>query len=52
MTIRELFEMAVADGYSDFEIKLQYQDDGGCYCGSCYLGEINTDLDSKTVTLA
>lgn len=52
MTIKELYEEAVAKEAEDYEIQLQYQDDGGCYYGSCTMKEIDYDKLKKEVTLA
>lgn len=51
MTIKELYELAIMQGYEDFEIKLQYQDAGGNYKGSCSIGELDVDIDDKTITI-
>lgn len=52
MTIKELYEEAVEKGAEDYEIQLQYQDDGGCYCGSYAMSEIKYDALREEVTLA
>lgn len=52
MTIKELYEEAIAKGAEDYEIQLQYQDGGGCYCGSCAMSEIEYDSLKKEVVLA
>lgn len=52
MTIKELYEEAVANGTEDYEIRLQYQDGGGCYSGSCLMEEMEYDELRKEVTLA
>lgn len=52
MTIKELYEEAVANGKENYEIRLQYQDGGGCYSGSCYMSEIEYDGLKEEVTLA
>lgn len=52
MTIRELYEEAVQKGAEDYEVRLQYQDGGGCYSGSCLMEEIEYDALEKEVTLA
>lgn len=51
MTIKELYEEAVANGAEDYEIQLQYQDGGGCYYGSCTMSEIEYDALRKKVIL-
>lgn len=33
MTVRELYEWAVANGAEDFDIEIQYRDGGGYYNG-------------------
>lgn len=33
MTVRELYEWAVANGAEDFDIEIQYRDGGGFYSG-------------------
>lgn len=52
MTIKELYEEAVEKGMEDYEIRLQYQDGGGCYCGSCYLSETEYDGLREEVLLS
>lgn len=52
MTIKELYEEAVSKSAENYEIQLQYQDGGGCYCGSCAMSEADYDSLRKEVTLA
>lgn len=52
MTIKELYEEAVARGAENYEIQLQYQDDGGCYNGSCTMHYTEYNDQYKEVTLA
>lgn len=51
MTIKELYEVAVAIGVENYEIQLQYQDDGGTYNGSCPMSDYEYDCNKNTVTL-
>lgn len=46
MTIRELCEWAQNAGATDAEIRLQYQDGGGVYCGNCEATDIEPERDS------
>ena len=52
MTIKELYEAAVAIGMENYEIQLQYQDDGGIYNGSCPMSDYEYDCNKNTVTLS
>lgn len=52
MTIKELYEVAVANGMENYEIRLQYQDDGGAYEGSCQMSDYECDCNENTVTLS
>lgn len=52
MTIKELYEIAVAIGIENYKIQLQYQDGGGTYCGSCSMSEYEYDCNTKEVTLS
>lgn len=52
MTIKDLYEIAVAIGIENYEIQLQYQDGGGTYCGSCPMSEYEYDCNREEVTLA
>lgn len=52
MTIKDLYEEAVKNGREDYDIRVQYQDDGGCYPGSTYASEVEWDDTMKEVTIA
>lgn len=52
MTIKDLYEIAVAIGIENYEIQLQYQDGGGTYFGSCPMSEYEYDCNKEEVTLA
>lgn len=51
MTIRELYEYARATGRENYTIRLQYQDGGGFYDGSCEMENVTFDSGEKTATL-
>lgn len=53
MTIRDLYNWAVANGIEDFEIQIQYRDDGGYYSGtdSCEQSDIEIDAIHNEVIL-
>ena len=46
MTIRDLYDWAVANEVEDFEIQIQYRDGGGCYCGSDTCEQDNIEIDT------
>ena len=51
MTINELYKWAVQNGVEDYNIEIQYRDDGGIYDGTdkeLYLTKIH---DDKTLIL-
>lgn len=52
MTIKDLYEEAVKNGREDYDIRVQYQDDGGYYSGSTYASEVEWDDTMKEVTVA
>ena len=52
MTIKDLQEVAVVIGMENYEIQLQYQDDGGIYSGSCPMSDYEYDCNKETVTLS
>lgn len=51
MTIKELYDYAKAMGREDYTVRLQYQDAGGQYDGSCEMESMSFDMGSKTATL-
>lgn len=51
MTIKELYDYARATGRENFRIRLQYQDAGGPYEGSCDMENVTFDATEKTATL-
>lgn len=50
--VRLLYEEAVKNGREDYDIRVQYQDGGGCYSGSAYASEVEWDDTMKEVTVA
>lgn len=52
MTIKELYEEAVKKGTEDYEIWVQFQDDGGWYFGSGLMKIIEYDDLKKEAILA
>ena len=52
MTIKDLYEEAVKSGREDYDILVQYQDGGGCYCGSTYATDVDWDDSMQEVTIA
>ena len=51
MTIKDLYEEAVKNGREDYDIRVQYQDGGGCYSGSAYTSDVEWDDTMKEVTI-
>lgn len=47
MTVKELYKWAQDAGATNAEIRLQYQDGGGVYQGSCEATEIERIVDSN-----
>lgn len=52
MTIRDLYEEAIRRGREEYDIRVQYQDGGGCYSGSAYASEVDWDDKMQEVTIA
>ena len=52
MTIKELYLEAAKKGMEDFDIRVQYQDGGGCYCGSTYASEVEWDVEREEIIIA
>ena len=52
MTIKDLYEEAVRSGREDYDIRVQYQDSGGCYFGSTYASEVDWDDKMKEIVIA
>lgn len=52
MTIKELYEIAKKNKVENYEIKLQYQDDGGCYCGNTLMDRTEYNHGNKEVILS
>lgn len=46
MTIKELYEWAIKNKVEDYDIKIQYRDEGRCYCDSDTLYEVDIEIDS------
>lgn len=53
MTIRELYEWAKQQGIEDYDIEIQYRDDGGYYDGTddAYFYDIETKHDKKIIII-
>lgn len=53
MTIRELYEWAKQQGIEDYDIEIQYRDDGGYYCGTDTTSFYNLEVshDKKTIII-
>lgn len=51
MTIKDLYEWAVKNGVEDFDIEIQYRDDGGYYYGSSSLNELDIEIDRLCSTV-
>lgn len=51
MTIRDLYEEAIRRGREEYDIRVQYQDGGGCYSGSAYASDVEWDDTMKEVTI-
>ena len=51
MTIKELYDYARAMGRENYTVRLQYQDAGGPYDGSCEMENVSFDAAEKTATL-
>ena len=51
MTVQELYEYAKQCGVSDYEIRVQYRDDGGDYTGKDNMIYCLVDDKNKTITL-
>ena len=47
MTIKELYEWALAHGVEDCELRVNYRDDGGWYCGDDEVNERDFEYDEE-----
>ena len=45
MTIKDLYEWAVRNNCENYEVEIQYRDDGGYYNGTCDLREDEIEID-------
>ena len=45
MTIRDLYNWAVENGVENFEIQIQYRDDGGYYSGTDSCEQDNIEIN-------
>ena len=44
MTIKELYKWAVQNDCENYEVEIQYRDDGGCYNGTADLRESEIEI--------
>lgn len=53
MTIKELYDWAVKNGYADYNITITYSDDGGFYSGTrdASYNDIEVHCDTREVEL-
>ena len=51
MTVQELYEYAKQHGVLDYEIRVQYRDDGGLYYGTDEVEFITIEDDQKALVL-
>ena len=51
MTVQELYEYAKQCGVSDYEIRVQYRDDGGEYQGTDAVESVFVEDDQKALVL-
>lgn len=51
MTVQELNEYAKQRGLLDYEIRVQYRDDGGLYSGTEAVESVIVDDDQKALVL-
>lgn len=51
MTVQELYEYAKQCGVSDYEIRVQYRDDGGWYYGTDAVEYVLVEDDQKALVL-
>ena len=45
MTVKELYELAVNNDCENYEVEIQYRDDGGYYNGTADLRESEIEID-------
>lgn len=51
MTIEELYNWAIDNNCKNYEIEIQYRDDGGCYAGTDSLDEADIEIVENTETV-
>ena len=51
MTVQELYEYAKQHGVLDYEIRVQYRDDGGLYYGTDEVESITIEDGQKALVL-
>lgn len=53
MTIKELYKWAIANNCENYDVEIQYRDDGGFYIGTTILDEADIEVieDAGTVIL-
>ena len=51
MTVQELYEYAKQRGLLDYEIRVQYRDDGGLYYGADAVESVLVEDDQKALVL-
>lgn len=47
MTIKDLYEWAVKCNIEEYELYVQYRDEGGCYSGKGYVYSSDLEIDNK-----
>ena len=51
MTVQELYEYAKQRGLLDYEVRVQYRDDGGWYYGTGEVESVIVEDDKKVLIL-
>ena len=51
MTVQELYEYAKQRGLLDYEVRVQYRDDGGWYYGTDAVESVLVEDDQKALVL-
>lgn len=47
MTIKELYEWALAHGVEEYELRVNYRDGGGWYCGDDEVNERDFEIHEE-----
>lgn len=45
MTIKDLYEWAIKNNVEDYNVRIQHRDEGGCYCGTDTLYEVDIEIN-------